>query len=386
MAASRADLMAADASDNLQAYVRGRLRWIETSDDPAAKQDDHDDHAASLFVTKRLFDFGRTQAKQAAANAEVRGREALLMGSRQARRIRLMQRFFDVLLADLRYARANEDMAVVFVALDKLRDRHSLGQVSDIELLEAESSYQAMRLGREASAAGQRATRSQLALALNRPGELPAELPEPALPGNARPLPEVETLEEQALAGNVGLSALRAQLEAAQQRVAEARAGKRPVINGELEAAAYSRETRTRDPFRAGVVLEMPLYSGGRVRAEVARRRAEASEVRSELAAQELAVRQAVLDLWLELKTLSVQRQEASALSDYRDLDLDRSRALYEMEVRTDLGDSMARTTEARLRRVETEYETAIAWARLDALLGLEPEVLVTNALKGVVP
>ena len=70
MEASRADLMAADASDNFQAYVRGRLRWIETSDDPAAKQDHHDDHAASLFVTKRLFDFGRTQAKQAAAIAE----------------------------------------------------------------------------------------------------------------------------------------------------------------------------------------------------------------------------------------------------------------------------------------------------------------------------
>ena len=65
---------------------------------------------------------------------------------------------------------------------------------------------------------------------------------------------------------------------------------------------------------------------------------------------------------------------------------LDRSRALYEMEVKTDLGDSMARTTEARRRRVETEYRIALAWARLDAVLGVEPETLVANALRGVVP
>lgn len=386
MEASRAALMAADASDNLSAHVQGRLRWIEPSDDGRDLGDDHDDHAAQLFVTKRLYDFGRTQAMLAAADAEVREREALLVGARQARRIEMMASFLDVLLADLRYARANEDMAVAFVAVDKLRDRHSLGQVSDIELLAAESDYQTIRGKRQAGSAAQRASRSRLALVLNRPGQLPTDLAEPMLPGNARSLPEVQELETRGLEGKPRIKALRARLEAAQQRVAEARAGNRPVINGELEAAAYSRETRTRDPFRAGVVLEMPIYSGGRLEAEVARRRAEVSEARSELAGQELEVRQVVLDLWLELNTLYVQRQQAAALSDYRDLYLDRSRALYEMEVKTDLGDSMARTTEARLRRAETEYQITLAWARLDAVLGVEPETLVSNTLKGAAP
>ena len=130
----------------------------------------------------------------------------------------------------------------------------------------------------------------------------------------------------------------------------------------------------------------MPIYSGGRTAADVARRRAEVSEARAELARQELEVRQAVLDLWLELNTLYVQREKVAALSVYRDLYLDRSRALYEMEVKTDLGDSMARTTEARLRRAEVEYQIALAWARLDAVLGVEPETLVANALKGIGP
>ena len=386
MEASRAEVMAAEASDNFSARVRGRVRWVETSDDERASRDGHDDHAAQLFVTKRLYDFGRTRAMQAAASAQVREREALLVGARQAHRIEIMTSFFDVLLADLRYARVNEDMAVAFVAVDKLRDRHSLGQVSDIELLAAESDYQTIRAKRQASEAAQRATRSRLALVLNRPGQLPAQLLEPELPGNARSLPDAQELENRALEGNSRVNALRARLEAAQQRVAEARAGNRPVINGELEAAAYSRVTRTRDPLRAGVVLEMPIYTGGRRQAEVAQRRAEVSKVRSELASHELEVRQAVLDLWLELNTLHIQRQQATALSDYRDLYLDRSRALYEMEVKTDLGDSMARTTEARLRQVEVEYQITLAWARLDAVLGVEPETIEANALKGDTP
>jgi hypothetical protein len=40
------------------------------------------------------------------------------------------------------------------------------------------------------------------------------------------------------------------------------------------------------------------------------------------------------------------------------------------MEVRTNLGESMARLTEAQWQSAKVEFETALTWARLDALLG----------------
>ncbi|MDH3280652.1 MAG: TolC family protein, partial [Gammaproteobacteria bacterium] len=54
----------------------------------------------------------------------------------------------------------------------------------------------------------------------------------------------------------------------------------------------------------------------------------------------------------------------------YRALAVDRARALYELEVRTTLGESMARLTEAQWRFAQTEFDTALVWAQLSALTG----------------
>jgi len=49
---------------------------------------------------------------------------------------------------------------------------------------------------------------------------------------------------------------------------------------------------------------------------------------------------------------------------------LDRSRADYELELKTNLGDSMAQTLVASLRARRVEYRLALALARLEALAG----------------
>jgi hypothetical protein len=54
---------------------------------------------------------------------------------------------------------------------------------------------------------------------------------------------------------------------------------------------------------------------------------------------------------------------------------LERARAEYELELKTNLGNSMAETQVARLRKRAVEYRLALAWARLEALLG-GPEAL----------
>ena len=93
-------------------------------------------------------------------------------------------------------------------------------------------------------------------------------------------------------------------------------------------------------------------------------------ERRAGIARQELELRQAVLDLWLEIGSLRARLQELDSLGRYRDLYLDRSRALYEMEVTADLGDAMVGTSDHRLQQARAEYDMALAWAHLDALTG----------------
>lgn len=78
-----------------------------------------------------------------------------------------------------------------------------------------------------------------------------------------------------------------------------------------------------------------------------------------------------------------MQQDESKALADYRDLYLDRSRALYELDIKTDLGDTMTQTSAARLRGAATRDALALAWAQVDALLGGRPlEAALTAGVK----
>jgi outer membrane protein TolC len=365
---ARSTVDASDAQNGLNVYVEGRARWIEP---PATSPDQsHDDHKLSLIARKNLYDFGRSSARQRSVEAELRNRELRYINIYSQRRIDIMQRYFDVLLADLEFSRDDEAMAVAYVTLDKLRQRHELGQVSDIELLQQEASYQRSRRQRSRSEARQRSTREILAMILNRPGQPPSNLQTPDLATVMRPVPEYNALLEKAQRNNPQLRALQEQVAASEERVKMARAGNRPTLIGEAEASAYSRELGSNDPLRIGVVLTIPLYTSGAVDASIGQEQARLYRSQAELRAVEDEIRQSVLLLWQELEQLRIEAEEAQAQMAYRELYLDRSRANYEMEVSTDLGDAMVLLTEAQLAQARVQFQTALAWERLNGLTG----------------
>jgi len=90
-----------------------------------------------------------------------------------------------------------------------------------------------------------------------------------------------------------------------------------------------------------------------------------------------------VLELWLELDALLIQREQMQAQQNYRELSLDRSRALYELEVRTNLGDSMVRVTEAERQAMLTDFNIALTWEKMDVLTGgdvMSPDAVETSS------
>lgn len=365
---ARATTMEAEAATGVNVWVEGRARWVEPAD--ASPDQSHEDHKLSLIARKNLYDFGRSRAQQAAAMAELAGREQFYLDSSRQRRLEIMQRYFEVLRADLEFARDDEAMAVAFVTLDRLRSRRELNQVSDLAILTQENDYQQARRRRSASEGRMRVARARLAIALNRPGALPANLVHPALPQLQRQLPDYEALLAKALADNPYLRFLQKRVEAARQRVEGAYAGRRPRLSGEVEASEYSRSMGSNDKLRAGLYVEVPLYDGGATNSAVAHRQAELYRAQAQLTEAEHTLRQAVLEQWTELNNLRVELEQAAVQSNYRDLYLDRSRARYEMEVTADLGDAMVRLSEAQLDEASVRFAAALAWERLDALTG----------------
>lgn len=366
LALSRADREHAASLQDFNLFLDGSLR--------SGRRPDGDwkpDNIGRIVARKPLFDFGRSTQAVAAADQEIAARQAALMNVESLRRIDIMARYFDVLLADMQYAADNEFMAVAYVSWDNAKDRLEVGQISQPELMRLEAEYQDIRERRNASLQRVRSTRQKLAHAIYRPGELPEDLAVPVLDDNVRPVPEYDSMLSWVMKKNPRIQAFRAQIAAADARLAAVRAERNPTIDAEVIGGGYSRESTTRDELSAGLVFNMPLYQGRRVDARVARELARRERSVAELEKLELDLAETLLATLQEIEWLRGSGQAAADTQvAYRDWALERARAEYELELKTNLGPSMAETQVAQMRRKQVDYRLALALARLEALSG----------------
>ena len=366
LALARADRKEAASRQDFSLFLDGSLR---TGRQPGG--DWKPDNIGRIVARKPLFDFGRSSQAIAAADDEVAARQEALYTVESLRRIDIMARYFDVLMADRQYAADNEFMAVAYVAWDNAKDRFKVGQISQPDLLKLETEYQDIRERRNTSEQRLRSTRQRLAQAIYRPDTLPEELVEPKLQDNARPVPDYETLLPCVMAQNPRILALRAQLSASEARLAAIRAERNPTLDAEVIGGGYSRESVTRDEASAGLVFTIPLYQGGRVDARIARELAQKERTAAELEKLKFDLSDTLLATLQEIEWLrGSSRAAADKQIEYRDWALERARAEYELELKTNLGTSMAETQMAQIRRKQVEYRLALALARLQALSG----------------
>lgn len=333
-------------------------------------QDFVSDNSVRLTARKTLYDFGRSSNAELAAQYELNAREADLTTVLDRRRLEIMARYFDVLLADMQYTVDNELMAVYYVNFDQGKDRLAQGQISNVELAELESRYRDTLVKRNASAQRRRITRALLANAMNSQSDLPGELEDPKLPGNQRDLPDYEALLPILLENNSRLHAQQEMLVASQKRLESLRAEKGPTLDAEVQAADYNRVATTRDNLSAGLILSWPLYQGERTDSRIAREMAQFNKLQASTEKLKMELTQALLETCLDITQLqNTARDAAQKNTEYRDLQLERSRGLYELELKSNLGTAMAGTAESNMRARNIEYQLALSFARLEALL-----------------
>ena len=227
-----------------------------------------------------------------------------LIAPLEKQRLDIMERFFDVVLADSSAVRDNENMAVYFIPLDRTRTRLELKEFSELDVAELDAEYQVVRQQGAASAASQRLTRSLLAQAINNPQKLPNELNPPTIGAFPTELPPLDELVETSLKNNKWLD----------DRRDNATAEERAVIDMEL--------------------------------------------------------RQHLLELLLRLDIFKVAEERSQAEILWRDYYLERSRTLYEQEVKSDIGDAMTQQSKARLQQQQIQFCRALTFAQLNALQG----------------
>ena len=253
-----------------------------------------------LFLACHAFTFGGTRGGDQTRDVAW----SPLLTPKDQQRLEIMQRFFDVLLADLSFSRDNEAMAVAYIQFDRAAARAELGQFSPLKVAELEAAFQLIRRQRAASESAQLITRSLLAQALAHPEDLPRDLITPDLDGQKAPLPELDNVIAEAMNKNPRITQLLAERTDAEQ-----------------------------------VLIEMEL-------------------------------RQQAVELLARLSLLEVIAEQTRAESNWRDLKLDESRTLYELEAKADLGFSMSQQTKARRDQEQVALCAALALAELEALQG----------------
>jgi len=363
------DLQSSMANNSVRVDIDGRLRWT----DPQKKYpitDDPEDHRLRLVVSKPLYDGGFSSANIQAAQLAGASADIDYAYIRNRYSVTVMQQFFDIILADLQASRETEAMATAFVRMDRAHDNQELGRISDVDVLELESTYQTVRVKVYNSEGEARKTRQLLALTLNRPGQQPSQITPPQLDINERILPEYDALLEKVLLGNPRLEAIKQDIESARSRVVAAKSNSKPRVTALLERAEQSRDFSSADEWRVGVEMSMPLYDGGLSQAAVRRAQLDVSKLIYQRHEYKLELRSQVRELAERFRVLNAERDANLAFIDYRELYMDRSRALYELEVKTDLGDSMIQISEAHLRDARQQFEMALLIAQLNLLAG----------------
>ena len=351
-----------------KAGIEGRLGWREFANE------NQDNHALSLHVSKLLYDAGRSEGLSNAAQQSIAAEQLKLVDVQNQQRLEVVQAFLNVLLADFQYRIDNEAMAVAYVGQDKLREQHALGRASDVRLLEVESQYEKAAVKRKRSEYQQLQRRIQLANRLGYPQLRPDELKFPSLkkiPATDIKALNLEALQTEVLNSNPSLQVLRQQLKSQEARLASSRALDSPTLKADAWAGKLSSQPTTREgAWRTELSINIPFVDGGLQKASTASAMARLKQVEAQSALIALQLRDQVAELYFQLQMLEAEKKQHQAFGDYADLYLDYSRALYEHESATDLGDAMVRLSQANYNMVAWQFKKALLWAQLDLLKG----------------
>lgn len=376
LATARANRMLIDSEQGLKVDVYGSLVGVKPSDLLSDNfKDKNTDHEAGVRFSKQIYDFGRQEAKTSAADLRLDAAGMSLQEQAGESYLTILQNFFNVILADLRFNRDNEALAMAFIRWDRARVKNELNKVSDLEVLRLHNIFQRVSKDRFRSETLQRLERAKLANSLNRPGMLPGDLELPDLAtipslSMKRELPELNVIETRILQGNQELKQLTTQLEAEKFQFQAYKANRYPVVTAELEGTWYSRELGGSDKARAGVTVRVPIYQGGEYQANLELSKSKIMSLQASIDILKMQLKQQALEIWLELSSLKQQHRQVESALDYREMYLDKSRTDYESELKSDLGDAMVHLSEAQLLDMETRLSIAYQWAKLDVLAG----------------
>lgn len=329
-----------------------------------------DDNQGFLHINKLFYD--------EEANVEINSKKILLTSQKTylkkifiERKINVMRTFFDTLSADLEYYYRDEALAMAAVRNNRAEDYIPYGTSSDVEVLKNSSKMLEefnLRLQVESK---QRLHRAKLAELLNSRDNLPDKLIRPDLSTYwDREVISFEKIKENVLANNLDLNIMYASLKSLKEELQNKKKDYQVKIDGDIRLGEQSYSREKEGQWRFGVNLSVPLYDGGDKEYEIKKLELEIKSKEIEIEEFKAQLNIDVLTLWLSLNELKNNKIALQKKLEYKDLYLEKARANYEMNIKSDLGDAMTELTKSEWLYAKNEFDFVIVWEKLNLLAG----------------
>ena len=352
------------AENDLDIILESRLQSVETFD-----AEIKDDHGIQLNIEKPLYDFGKTHHQLQSDQYQLNAEQIKFNISLRMHKIKLMTLFLKVILADLKSNHLNEDMAIKYVRYDHATEQHALNRINDITLLSTQNQYQKSRYLKQIAENKQQYSRKLLALMMNKPEQLPTNLKIPDFRSIiSRTVPDLKQIEQKTIHTNPTLNAINASIASMNAQIKSLASQQYPLITGHVELNEYSRKIISRERWKVGVKLKIPLYQGDKLNHKISHVRIKKMDLEAKRLKQEYDLKARIHELWLQLNSLKIQHEQLNITSEFRDLNFDRQQAHYELEIESTLGDAMALISEIVYLQHKNIFDIAITWAQIDVL------------------
>lgn len=331
----------------------------------------------------------RAQSKQLGIAAQASEHE--WQGVQQDWMLQTAQRYFDVVQAERRLALVLQQQQAVNKALVEAKDRFTLGDVPVTDTHEAQARAQALSAHAIAAVNDLDMTRQVLADVTG----LPVQSIQLQAPGRATVTQVIEPLADwlqRAEQSNPLLKLQQAQADAAQQDIEKYRAVASPTLDLVAQASRdrisgsgdYGSASNTQSQQMVGLLLNVPLYSGGWRSAKLQEAMHLHDKARAELARSRMQVSQMTRSAWQAVQSGQARLAALDAARTASQARLASTQLGRQVGDRTtlDLLNAQNDASAAELAWLQGQVETLVAQLRLHAMAGQlgEPQLQAVNA------
>jgi len=127
--------------------------------------------------------------------------------------------------------------------------------------------------------------------------------------------------------------------------------------------------------WRAGIQLSMPFGTDAKQDSEISQLMIQSKKKQLEIEKIQQDLLGEALDHHLNLSALRQIHKALIVELDYRDLYLEKARANYEMEIKSDIGKAMVNYTDTERKLAENEFNYIITLKKLHHLIGEDYEI-----------